>query len=199
VRTRLLHQQEIRPSFRQIFITGWTGMRGVVSLAAALALPAVLVDGGPFPQRNLIVFLAFCVICVTLVLQGVTLPRLIRVLGLAGAAGPEREEHEARRIMVEAAVSHLEKARAEDGQESVRLYEELTRHYRQLLASLEPSDERSEDAADRERYLRLFLEALRVERQTAIRLRDESRINDEVLRHIERELDLTESRLTLAN
>jgi CPA1 family monovalent cation:H+ antiporter len=101
--------------------------------------------------------------------------------------------------MVEAAVSHLEKARAEDGQESVRLYEELTRHYRQLLASLEPSDERSEDAADRERYLRLFLEALRVERQTAIRLRDESRINDEVLRHIERELDLTESRLTLAN
>jgi monovalent cation/hydrogen antiporter len=197
VRTRLLHQREKPPTFRQIFITGWTGMRGVVSLAAALALPAVLADGNPFPQRNLIVFLTFNVICVTLVLQGVTLPPLIWALGLAGAAGPEREEHEARRIVVEAAVSHLEKARAEVGKESAPLYEELTRHYRQRLASLEPTHERREDAADRERYLQLSLEALRVERKTAIRLRDESRINDEVLRHIERELDLTESRLTL--
>jgi CPA1 family monovalent cation:H+ antiporter len=197
VRTRFLHQHEIRPGFRQIFIAGWTGMRGVVSLAAALALPAVLADGSPFPHRNLIVFLTFNVICVTLVLQGVTLPPLIWALGLAGAAGPEREEHEARRIVVEAAVSHLEKARAEVGEESAPLYEELTRHYRQRLASLDPSEKRREDAADRERYLQLSLEALRVERKTAIRLRDESRINDEVLRHIEHELDLTESRLTL--
>jgi CPA1 family monovalent cation:H+ antiporter len=172
-------------------------MRGVVSLAAALALPALLEDGSPFPHRNLIVFLTFNVICATLVLQGVTLPPLIWALGLAGATGPGREEQEARRIVVEAAVSHLEKARAVVGKESAPLYEELTRHYRQRLASLEPSDKGREDAADRERYLQLSLEALRVERQTAIRLRDESRINDEVLRHIERELDLTESRLTL--
>ena len=195
VRTRFLHQHEIRPGFRQIFIVGWPGMRGVVSLAAALALPAVLADGSPFPHRNLIVFLTFNVICVTLVLQGVTLPPLMRALGLAGAARPEREDHEARRIVVEAALSHLEKARAEDGKEAAPLYEELTQHYRQRLASLQPGESR-EDAADRERYQQLFLEALRVERNTAIRLRDESRINDEVLRHIERELDLTESRLT---
>ena len=162
VRTRFLHQHEIRPGFRQIFIVGWPGMRGVVSLAAALALPAVLADGSPFPHRNLIVFLTFNVICVTLVLQGVTLPPLIRALGLAGAAGPEREEHEARRIVVEAALSHLEKARAEDGKEAAPLYEELTQHYRQRLASLQPGESR-EDAADRERYLQLFLEALPVE------------------------------------
>ncbi len=74
VRTRLLHQKERRPSNRGVFVLGWTGMRGVVSLAAALSLPVLLADGSPFPQRNLIVFLTFCVIFVTLVLQGVTLP-----------------------------------------------------------------------------------------------------------------------------
>jgi CPA1 family monovalent cation:H+ antiporter len=174
-------------------------MRGVVSLAAALALPSQLADGSPFPHRNLIVFLAFCVICVTLVLQGVTLPPLIRALGLAGAAGPKREEQEARRMVVEAAVSHLEEARAKGGEEVAPLYEELTRRYRRRLASLEPGEGRREDAADRERFLHLFLEALHVERKTAIRLRDESRIDDEVLRHIERELDLTESRLMLVD
>jgi Na+/H+ antiporter len=199
VRTRLLHQNEKRPGLGQIFVAGWTGMRGVVSLAAALALPALLADGSPFPHRNLIVFLAFCVICVTLVLQGVTLPPLIRALGLAGAAGPNGEEQEARRIVVEAAVSHLEDAQAKDSKTSAPLYEELTRHYRQRLASLQPGDGTSEDVAARARFLQLVLEALRVERDTAIRLRDESRINDEVLRGIERELDLAESRLILGS
>ena len=91
-------------------------MRGVVSLAAALALPTLLADGSPFPQRNLIVFLTFCVIFVTLVLQGITLPPLIRALGLAGAAGPNCEEREARRIVTEAAVSHLEDAKQRDSE-----------------------------------------------------------------------------------
>jgi Na+/H+ antiporter len=197
-RTRILHHREAWPGLRQIFITGWTGMRGVVSLAAAIALPAVLADGSPFPHRNLIVFLTFCAVCVTLVLQGVTLPPLIRALGLAGSAGPKREEQEARRIVIEAAVSHLQSAQEKDSEASAAPYTELIRHYHQLQASLQPSDSRPEDLADRERFLHLFLEALHVERETAIRLRDESRINDEVLRHIERELDLTESRVTLS-
>jgi monovalent cation/hydrogen antiporter len=199
VRTRLLHQKEIWPGLRQIFVVGWTGMRGVVSLAAALALPALLADGSPFPQRNLIVFLAFCVICVTLVLQGVTLPPLIRALGLAGGVGQKREEHEARRIVIEAAVSHLKDARHKDRKESAALYDDLTQQYHRRLASLQPGDENREGVADRARFLQLFLDALRVERETAIRLRDESRINDEVLRRIEHELDLAESRLMLAS
>ena len=195
VRTRLLRQSEKRPGLGQIFIAGWTGMRGVVSLAAALALPAMLSDGRPFPQRNLIVFLTFCVICVTLVLQGLTLPSLISVLGLAGAAGSKREEQEARRNVIEAAVSHLEDAREKDRRESIPLYEELTRHYHRRLASLQRGDGTRQDVADSDRFLQLFHEALRVERETAIRLRDEGRINDKVLRRIERELDLTESRI----
>jgi CPA1 family monovalent cation:H+ antiporter len=197
VRTRLLHQNEPWHGLRQIFVTGWTGMRGVVSLAAALALPTLLADGSPFPQRNLIVFLVFCVICVTLVLQGVTLPPLIRALGLAGGSGPKREEQEARRIVIEAAISHLRKAQVKDSKESAPHYEELIRHYHELLARLQTRDGRHVDVLDHERYFEIFLEAVRVERETVIRLRDESRISDEVLRIIERELDLTESRLAL--
>ena len=195
VRTRIAHHNERPPSLRAIFVLGWTGMRGVVSLAAAIALPVVLADGSPFPQRNLMIFLTFCVIFVTLVLQGVTLPPFIRALGLAGAVGPNCEEQEARRIVLEAAVSHLEDAKERDSQESAPLYEDLSRHYHQRLASLQPGGGNPEEIADHNRYLELSLEASRVERETAIRLRDEGRINDEVLRRIERELDLSESRM----
>ena len=194
IRTRLGHQRERPPSARATFVIGWTGMRGVVSLAAALALPTVLADGSAFPQRNLIVFLTFCVIFVTLVLQGVTLPPLIRALGLAGAAGPNCEEREARRIVAEAAVTHLESAKVRDDEQSAPAYDDLILHYRQRLATLQPRDSRDEDADGDDRQTGLSLEALRVERHTLIRLRDEGRINDEVLRRIERELDLTESR-----
>jgi Na+/H+ antiporter len=199
IRTRLLHQKESFPSSRGIFVLGWTGMRGVVSLAAALALPSVLANGRPFPHRELLVFLTFCVIFVTLVLQGLTLPPLIRAMGLAGAAGPNCEAQEARRIVIAAAVSHLENAKEKDRKEFAELYEDLTRHYAQRLASLEGGEDTDGDIADHARHLTLTLEALRVERDTAIQLRDEGRISDEVLRGIERELDLTESRIGADN
>ncbi len=199
IRTRLLHQREKLPRARQIFILGWTGMRGVVSLAAALALPALLADGSPFPQRNLIVFLTFCVICVTLVLQGVTLPPLIRALGLAGGAGPNCEEQEARRIVIDAALSHLKDAKEKDSKEADAIYEDLTRHYYQRLASLQPGGSNQAATTGLDRHLELSLEALRVERETAVRLRNEGRINDDVLRRMERELDLSESRIIAAN
>src|SRR6266699_988411 len=88
IRRRILRQNERLPQARQIFVVGWTGMRGVISLAAAMGLPQTLADGSPFAQRNVIIFLAFSVILVTLVLQGLTLPPLIRALGLAGFPMP---------------------------------------------------------------------------------------------------------------
>lgn len=195
VRKRVPHQSERPPELRETFVVGWTGMRGVVSLAAALALPTLLVDGSPFPHRDLIVCLTFCVILVTLVLQGLTLPPLIRLLGLAAEAGPNCEELEARRIVTQAAVSHLEEAKVRDRGSSTETYEDLTHHYRQRLESLRVNAS-PEEITDHERHLQLSLEAFRVERETAIRLRNEGRINDTVLRRIERELDLSESRLT---
>ena len=82
--------------------------------------------------------------------------------------------------------------------ESAGLYEDLTRHYQQRLARLQPGDPNPENAADYDRYIELSLETLRIERQTAIQLRNEGRINDEVLRRIERELDLSEARLAIS-
>jgi Na+/H+ antiporter len=194
IRRQFLHQDEREPGARYKFIVGWTGMRGVVSLAAALALPTFLADGSPFPRRDLIVCLTFCVILVTLVLQGLTLPRLIRVLGLAGGAGPDCEELEARRIVTEAAVSYLEGARRRDTEVDSDVYEDLANHYRQRLKSIGISADPG-DVSNYEHYVALSLETLGVERETAIRLRDEGRINDTVLRRLERELDLSESRL----
>lgn len=193
-RIRALHQREARPSFRGVFVLGWTGMRGVVSLAAALALPVSLPDGSAFPQRNVIVFVTFSVILVTLVFQGVTLPPLIRALRLAGTAGPNCEEVEARRIALNAALAHLRDASAKDS-DSEDVYADLIHHYEQRLATIRPSEDGEQDATKHNRYIELSLEALRVERNTAIALRDEGRISDEVLRHLERELDLNETRL----
>ncbi|HET9696377.1 MAG TPA: Na+/H+ antiporter, partial [Terriglobales bacterium] len=103
IRRRLLHQKERTPRAPQAFVVGWTGMRGVISLAAALSLPQ-MIAGRPFMQRNIIIFLAFSVILVTLVLQGLTLPPLIRALGLAGVGGTDEEEKEARQAILQAAL-----------------------------------------------------------------------------------------------
>jgi monovalent cation/hydrogen antiporter len=194
LRTRFAHQKEPPPESRHVFVVGWTGMRGVVSLAAALALPTLLRDGSPFPQRDFIICLTFSVIFVTLVLQGLTLPPLIRLLGLASAEGPNCEEREARRIAAQAALEELESAKKRDREDSGAIYDDLAHHYRQRLASLK-ADASPTDVTANERHRVLFLEGLAVERATAIRLRDEGRIGDSVLRRIERELDLDESRL----
>jgi Na+/H+ antiporter len=195
LRTRLGHQTEGVPGPREVFVLGWTGMRGVVSLAAALALPALLRDGSPFPQRGLIICLTFFVILVTLVLQGLTLPPLIRWLGLASGQGPDCEESEARRIAAQAALDQLESAKLRDRADAAEIYDDLANHYRHRLASLKV-DANPKDVTASERHRVLFLEGISVERATAIRLRDEGRIGDTVLRRIERELDLDESRLT---
>jgi len=118
IRRHFLHQVEPTPSARAIFVVGWTGMRGVVALAAAISLPEMLANGSDFPQRNEMIFLTFCVIFVTLVLQGLTLPPLIRALGLAGLESKNPEEANARREMVEAAVAYLEHAKEDGGEDA---------------------------------------------------------------------------------
>lgn len=201
IRTRLLHQNDRRPSPRQIFIVGWTGMRGVIALAAAMSLPKTIADGSPFPHRDLIVFLTFSAILVTLVFQGLTLPLLIRWLGLAETAGPKCEELEARRLVLEATLARLEEMRQSDSPDSGDLYDDLERHYQQRLASVSEYA-REDDNAHAEnysRYMELSRMLLATEREAALRLRDEGRITDEVQREMEHEMDLRETRLVVAN
>ncbi|HZE25329.1 MAG TPA: Na+/H+ antiporter [Blattabacteriaceae bacterium] len=200
IRRHLFHQHEPRPPARQIFVTGWTGMRGVIALAAALSIPEHLANGSPFPQRNLIIFLTFSVILVTLVLQGLTLPALIRALGLAGATGPNFEETEARRIMAEAALQQLNKESEGADPDAAALYGDLKEHYRRRLSALplEGEDQEGSGAEAYAKFLAVSLELLRVERETAVQLRNSGRINDEVLRQLLQELDLSETRYNAA-
>ncbi|MDP9337728.1 MAG: Na+/H+ antiporter [Acidobacteriota bacterium] len=197
-RKHVLHQREDPPSLRNVFVIGWTGMRGVIALAAAISLPQTIADGSPFPHRDLIVFLTFAVILVTLVVQGLTLPPLIRSLGLAAPTGPDCEEQEARRLMIEAAIAYLNnRDRANEPPESTDLYDDIHKHYTHRLANISHQDGQPHDTARElyDRYLALSQELLDTERNTAVRLRDEGRINDEVLRQLEHELDLSETRL----
>jgi monovalent cation/hydrogen antiporter len=188
------NEEELKP--REVFVVGWTGMRGVLALAAAISVPEELWNGKEFEARNLIVFLAFCVIFVTLVLQGLTLPALIRRLGLAGTAGMDPEEREARRAVLKSAIRYLEEGRKSSHGPVTHLYDDLVHRYRHKLAHMSTGEEETVDGLGQEAYSRLreIAEgALQAERRTLIGLRDRGRIGDDVLRTLERELDLAES------
>jgi monovalent cation/hydrogen antiporter len=171
-------------------------MRGVIALAAAISLPQVLNDGSPFHQRNVIIFLAFCVILVTLVLQGLTLPWVVLMLGLADTSSTNLEQEKARRQVLEAALEYLEEQRQNDEANLDSIYEDIVGHYQKELYALtrageeEPIGNRPQD---QKRYSRLAQQLLSVEREAAIRLRDEGKISDSVLRQLEYELDLSEA------
>jgi CPA1 family monovalent cation:H+ antiporter len=201
IRKRILRQNEEWPGARGIFVVGWTGMRGVLALAAAISLPELLEDGSPFPQRNLIIFMTFCVILVTLVLQGLTLPPLIRALGLSDPGGRSQEEQEARRTILEAALSWLESAAVRTEAADAVVYKDLKRLYRNRLdalddhGELEPKATHKAHVSNRELRRDTMLNLIKVERETALGLRSDGKINDEVLRQIEYELDLSETRL----
>jgi monovalent cation/hydrogen antiporter len=197
IRARLLRQPEPLPSPQAIFVVGWSGMRGALALAAAISLPRLIESGEPFPQRNVMIFLTFCVIFVTLVLQGLTLPPLIRRLGLAGAAGSKNVEEElGRRSMAQAALAYLEEARGGAGEEMAPVYEELIRNERMKLNVLE--DEEGEQSGlhrrQYEQYLSISADVRSIERAALLNLRNQHQINDEVQRKLEREIDLIDSR-----
>lgn len=186
------------PSWQDVAIIGWAGMRGVVSLAAAFALPLALPIGQPFPGRDYILFFAFSVILVTLVLQGLTLPVLIRKLGVRPDAETDEEERLARLEANKAALEWIGDARA-NSNFSPDAVDRLRAEYDERIEQLEhcadnPDDCRGEIATPQ--YQRLQHQALRIERRTIIRLRNERVINDDALRRIQRDLDLAEARLT---
>ena len=198
IRRRLLGQPETVPSPGAIFIVGWAGMRGVVALAAAISLPTKLSAGAPFPHRAIIIFLTFCVIFVTLVLQGLTLPPLIRRLGVTIPAGKNPEERQARTAMIEAALAYLEHARDQDAPEFASVYDELIRmqHHKLNLLDGKVSAESGDRPQDYARFRELSGHIRSLQRAALLHLRNEDKISDEVLRSVERDLDLFEAQST---
>ena len=201
IRTRVLKQELTWGGAKSIFVVGWTGMRGVIALAAAISIPETLGDGKRFAQRDLIVFLTFVVILVTLVLQGLTLPSLIRALGLAGTKGSDAEELEARRALLGEAVLYLEQGAEQEGDEAIQHgYEDLLHRYRHQLevvcGECYSTPAQSEEAVEKyERVAAISLGAVQAERRELMRLSSEGKVGDEVVRKLERELDLVEIRL----
>jgi CPA1 family monovalent cation:H+ antiporter len=188
-----------RVGARQRLVSGWSGMRGAVSLAAALALPLETRTGQPFPERDLIIFVTFGVIFTTLVVQGLTLPALIRRLGVHDDGGEEREEAQARLGAADAALARLEELAGEewtrdDTVERLRgLYQFRRRRIKTRAGIVEDDDSQDRSLA----YQRLVRELLEAQRRAIIRLRNQGVISDGVMHRLERELDLEDSRLEI--
>ena len=183
------------PEPRRLFVIGWGGMRGVLSLAAAVSLPYVLPDGRTFLQRSMIIYLAFCLIVATLVVQGLTLPWLIRRLGLSDPVRMKDEEQDARRVLLREALVHLDRKRSKNRDQSAMFGELIAGYQQQLDAMPAEREARVQGLVDQARRSAAILEVLQAERVALIRLWDEGRIDDEVLRTLQRELDLEESRV----
>jgi Na+/H+ antiporter len=186
------------PGWAWVTVIGWAGMRGVVSLALALAIPTQVEGGGPFPDRNLVVFLAFSVIVVTLVGQGLTLPLVIRRLGVGadddGAAGDGRR---ALARLSEVALDHLDAVDPEADGVPQELVERLRERYRARLAHLEQQRREDTDGQpDGSRaYAELVHDLLGVQREELRRLRERGAVTPEVARRLDHDLDVEESRL----
>jgi CPA1 family monovalent cation:H+ antiporter len=194
--TRLLRHESDEP-WKSALIVSWSGMRGAVSLAAALALPLTTDAGAPFPDRELIIFLTFAVILGTLLLQGLTLPALIRALRLRDDGQESREEAKARIYAAEAALARLEELVDEDWvrEETAERLRGLFNFRRERFRSrFDPET----DGAIEDRslsYQRLLRELLDAEREAVLNLQRDGRIDDEVMRRVIRDLDLEEARL----
>jgi CPA1 family monovalent cation:H+ antiporter len=192
-----IRKRDPYPSWRHVVIVAWTGMRGVVSLAAAMALPETKADGTPFPGRDLILFLSFVIILATLVVQGLSLPPLIRWLGVEDDDSLEHEEREARLAANQAALARLSQIAEHDAVKSdalKRLRIEYEDRINQLKAT-EPDQRSHRLRLFSQEYERLSREGLKQERETILHLRNKEVINDEVLRRIQQDIDLAEARL----
>jgi len=195
--SRKLRERDPMPSWRAVVIVGWSGMRGVVSLAAALALPETDGAGRPLPGRALLIYLTFCVILATLVFQGLTLAWLARWLGLQGNPSDE-EERDARLKLAHAALARLKELTVESqgSEEALRrvseIYEKRIKRWNDPLAETLGWSEGRQSYVMTRRFL---LEAANAERRELIRLRRHHGVDEELMRRIEREIDLEESRL----
>jgi CPA1 family monovalent cation:H+ antiporter len=210
-RKRARRKEPITP-WQNLLLVGWTGVRGGLSLVTALAVPFTLSGARPFPGRPLIIWIAFFVILVTLLLQGLTLPWLIRRLHITDNDDSlERKETRARIIAARAALRRLDAA-AKKGKASpaskpghtvegltATMIEDLREHYQERIhrdAARVDGREGGVHEAATEVYQHLRRELVQAEREAVLKMFDRGEIDEEVLRHIQNDLDIEELRLS---
>ncbi|HEX6689588.1 MAG TPA: Na+/H+ antiporter [Burkholderiales bacterium] len=190
---RRMGRQANPPLPGEAFIVSWCGMRGIVSLAAALALPVQIEHGTFFPYRDLIIFLTFVVILVTLVVQGLTLAPIIRRVKL-GSDHSSRDEHDkARLAMCQAAIGIIDKLAADGA--PTELIDRLRAEISERMVAHSALTHQPEESGTFSVATNIRRAAVRAEREELIRIWRAGEISDEVLHHIEEELDYEESRL----
>ncbi|MBC7848746.1 MAG: Na+/H+ antiporter [Chitinophagaceae bacterium] len=194
-----IRNEEVRPNWRGIFLVAWSGMRGVVSLASALAIPLTLNTGETFPHRNLILFITFTVILVTLVLQGLSLKPLIRFLNIeVNEEGEKSQVLKLRIELAETVLTYLE-INYNDDVEHHEAYRRVKERYDRMLETAKRRLERKEIVDEDEdflpQYRQMLIELVQVRRLALKRFRYSKQFSDELIREREWELDLEEARL----
>lgn len=193
---RRIRETEPNPGWRVVFILGWSGMRGVVSLASALAIPLTLLDGSEFPFRNLILFITFFVILITLVVQGLTLPWIIRLLKIQAEEHGAEEEKQVRMLMAYKAIEMIESNYAQKDATRDALHHIKTKYERRIdqihqrMLTLDATRHSSDVFHE---YTRIQLQMVQFEREQLNQLRRGKKFDEDVIRKLEYEVDLEEA------
>ncbi len=191
------------PAWQNVFIIGWVGVRGVVALATALAVPLTVEGGAPFPHRDLILFLAFCVIIFTLIFQGLTLPWLLKRVRMVyhEDARAAQEQWIARKIAAETAREKLQQLRR-DGSHQSAAFERIVSHYEDKVQALgdgpytpihahePPPQQRHDEHPILAVENKIWKEVLEAERDAIIKLRHGFKISDDIMHEMLRDIDL---------
>lgn len=199
--SKRIRTKEKSPGLKLPFIIGWAGMRGVVSLASALAIPLTLENGEAFPHRNLILFITFIVILVTLVFQGLTLPLFLKILKVHEIDDyvPIQDQVEAIRLqLAKESIQYLDKKYDREMAEHPtigRIKEQLQRSIDATESTSNEQEKKDHLFSVRMLYRRVMLELVTLRRSGLERLRKEKRFDDHVIREMEHNLDLEEARL----
>jgi Na+/H+ antiporter len=189
-------------TWKNVLVVAWTGTRGVISLATALALPLVLENGTPFPKRSSIIFFGFVVIFVTLVVQGLSLPLLIRWLKIKPEDNTDEEQKELQLYLANSTLHYIEKEFPVPGDN--KLQQQLRDQYEQLIRKLTKEIQlhkkaryynREVRATEPDNQLNAKLEISKFKRELLIRLHKDGEFSDAAIRQIERELDIDELKL----
>lgn len=182
-----------QPNWRHAVVAAWSGLRGAVSLAAALAIPLTLTGGAPFPHRDLIIFLTFTVILVTLVGGGLTLPAILSRLRIVAGIAEEAQDLQRAFAGVSAAARDRIAALQRDGRLDAEFADVLRRRYGETGERDTPRDDRNAREAA-QLHVRAEHDVIAAQRQALIELRERGEIDNVVLRRVQHALDLAEER-----